>query len=383
MIRQIHLVRLPPPRACARVAPALSEPVKTPSRHGLPPRGPCLAAPQTADVQHEPCTPDGTVVILQYVHTGIITAELGVNVQAIWVQEGSSVYLGARTISLPEMPDRAATKGDFVVIYVRQAGIYVGRVTDEGNGPGTGETPKRMYGINLERYFRTRWSLPRDLWTLFSVQPQLISDPHQVALLNEVIAGARTANTSHWHILFDELADPHHSPVIADLVLIESMQTEGSGVSFCDACKMGCTELLEVDLLDAAIDREWFIPWSALTSFQFQLREALDDGWLERTSGENNLDLARRYLEVLLGDWTNDVETPILFGLRRGVVERWSWILVAFAADGEHPSSIDRAFASRADAESYLPILGCRTSADLGTEQLKSLGVTDPDGHTL
>ena len=94
--------------------------------------------------------------------------------QVIWAQEGSSVYLGARTLSLPEMPDRAATKGDFVVIYVRRAGIYVGRVTDEGNGPGAGETPKRMYGINLERYFRTRWSLPRDLWTLFSVQPKLI-----------------------------------------------------------------------------------------------------------------------------------------------------------------------------------------------------------------
>jgi hypothetical protein len=304
-------------------------------------------------------------------------------VQVIWAQEGSSVYLGARTLSLPEVPGRAVTKGDFVVIYVRRAGIYVGRVTDEGNGPGAGETPKRMYGINLERYFRTRWSLPRDLWTLFSVQPQLISDPHQVALLNEVIAGTRTVNTSHRHILFDELADPPHSPVIADLVLIESMRAEGSGVSFCDACKMDCTELLEVDLLDSAIDREWFIPWSALTSFQFKLREALDDGWLERTPGENNLDLARRYLEVLLGDWTNDVETPILFGLRRGVVERWSWILVAFAADGEHPSSIDRAFPSRTEAETYLPTLGCRTSADLGPEQLKALGVTDPDGHTL
>jgi len=304
-------------------------------------------------------------------------------VQAIWVQEGSSVYLGARTISLPEVPARAVMKGDFVVIYVRRAGIYVGRVTDEGNSPGAGEAPRRMYGINLERYFRTRWSLPRDLWTLFSVQPQHISDPHHVALLNEVIAGTRTVNASPRHILFDALSDPASSPVIADLVLIESMQTEGSGLSFCDACKVDCTELLEVDLLGTAIDREWFIPWSALTSFQFKLREALGDGWLERTHGENNLDLARRYLEVLLGDWTDDVETPISFGLRRGVAERWSWILVAFAADGEHPSSIDRAFPSRTEAETYLPTLGCRTSADLGPEQLKALGVTDPDGHTL
>jgi len=303
--------------------------------------------------------------------------------QSIWVQEGSSVYLGARTISLPEVPARAVMKGDFVVIYVRRAGIYVGRVTDEGNSPGAGETPKRMYSINLERYFRTRWSLPRDLWTLFSVQPQLISDPHHVALLNEVIAGTRTVSASFLHILFDELSDPASSPVIADLVLIESMRAEGSGVSFCEACKTDCTELLEVDLLDTAIDRDQFTPWSALTGFQFKLREALEDGWLERTPGENNLDVARRYLDVLLGDWTDDVETPILFGLRRGVVERWSWIWVAFAADGEHPSSIDRAFSSRAEAEAYLPTLGCRTGADLGPEQLKALGVTDPDGHTL
>jgi hypothetical protein len=240
-----------------------------------------------------------------------------------------------------------------------------------------------MYSINLEWCFSARWSLPRDLWTLFSVQPQLILDPHQVALLNEVIAGTRTVSASPRHILFDELADPPQSPVLADLALIESMRAEGSGVSFCAACKMDCTELLAVDLLDTAIDREWFIPWSALTGFQFKLREVLEDGWLERTAGENNLDVARRYLDVILGDWTDDVETPILFGLRRGVVERWSWILVTFAADGEHPSSIDRAFSSRAEAEAHLPTLGCRTGADLGPEQLKALGVTDPDGHTL
>ncbi len=303
--------------------------------------------------------------------------------QAIWVQEGSSVYLGARTISLPEMPDRAATKGDFVVIYVRRAGIYVGHVTDEGNSSGDGETPRRMYGINLERYFRTRWSLPRDLWTLFSVQPQLISDPHHVALLNEVIAGTRTVSASTRHILFDELADPLQSPVIGDLVLIESMRADGSSVSFCEACKMVCTEVLGIDHLDTAIDRDQFVSWDALSGFKFRLREALDDGWFERTAGENNLDVARRYLDVILGDWTDDVETPILFGLRRGVVERWSWILVTFAADGEHPSSIDRAFSSRAEAEAHLPTLGCRTGADLGPEQLKALGVTDPDGHTL
>ena len=303
--------------------------------------------------------------------------------QAIWVQEGSSVYLGARTISLPEMPARAVMKGDFVVIYVRRVGIYVGRVTDEGNSPGAGETPKRMYSINLERYFRTRWSLPRDLWALFSVQPQLISDPHQVALLNEVIAGTRTVSTSPRHILFDEMADPSLSPVIGDLVLIESMRAEGSGVSFCEACKADCTELLEVDLLDTAIDRDWFIPWSALTSFQFKLREVLEDGWFERTPGENNLDVARRYLDVLLGDWTDDVETPILFGLRRGAVERWSWILVALSSDGEHPSSTKCAFSRRKDAEDHLPTLGCRTSADLGPEQLRALGIDNPDGLTL
>jgi hypothetical protein len=146
---------------------------------------------------------------------------------------------------------------------------------------------------------------------------------------------------------------------------------------------MVCTEVLGIDHLDTAIDRDQFVSWDALSGFKFRLREALDDGWFERTAGENNLDVARRYLDVILGDWTDDVETPILFGIRRGVVERWSWILVTFAADGEHPSSIDRAFSSRAEAEAHLPTLGCRTGADLGPEQLKALGVTDPDGHTL
>jgi hypothetical protein len=304
-------------------------------------------------------------------------------VQAIWVQEGSSVYLGARVISLPEMPARAVTKGDFVVIYVRRVGIYVGRVTDEGNSTGAGEALRRMYSINLEWFFGTRWSLPRDLWALFSVQPQLILDPNQVALLNEVIDGTRTVSTSVRHILFDELADPPASPVIGDLVLIESMRADGSSVSFCEACKMVCTEVLGIDHLDTAIDRDQFVSWDALSGFAFRLREALDDGWFERAPDEKNLDVARRYLDVVLGDWADDLETPILFGLRRGTVERWSWILVAFSSDGEHPSSIKRAFSRREDAEGHLPALGCRTSADLGPEQLRALGIDDPDGLTL
>ena len=286
-------------------------------------------------------------------------------------------------ISLPEMPARAVTKGDFVVIYVRRVGIYVGRVTNEGNSTGAGETLRRMYSINLEGYVSARWSLPRDLWTLFSVHPQLILDPHQVALLNEVTDGTRTVSTSLRHILFDELADPPASPVIGDLVLIESMRADGSSVSFCEACKMVCTEVLGIDHLDTAIDRDQFVSWDALSGFKFRLREALDDGWFERAPDEKNLDVARRYLDVVLGDWADDVETPILFGLRRGTVERWSWILVAFSSDGEHPSSIKRAFSRREDAEGHLPALGCRTSADLGPEQLRALGIDDPDGLTL
>ncbi len=286
-------------------------------------------------------------------------------------------------ISLPEMPARAVTKGDFVVIYVRRVGIYVGRVTDEGNSTGAGETLRRMYSINLEWYFGTRWSLPRDLWALFSVQPQLILDPYQVALLNEVIDGTRTVSTSLRHILFDELADPPASPVIGDLVLIESMRAEGSNMSFCEACKSVCTEVLDIDYLDTAIEGDPFVSWDALRGFKFRLREALDDGWFERTPDEKNLEVARRFLDVILGDWADDVETPILFGLRRGTVERWSWILVAFSSDGEHPSSIEHAFSRREDAEAHLPTLGCRTSADLGPEQLRALGIDDPNGLML
>ena len=303
--------------------------------------------------------------------------------QSIWVQEGSSAHLGARTIALPEQPTRAAMKGDFVVIYVRRVGIYVGHVTDEHNTPDVREALSSLRNINLEWFFGARWTLQRDLWNLFSVQPQLIADRHQVAVLNEVVNGTQAVNASSLHILFDELADPPSSPVIGDLALIESMRAEGSSVSFCESCKMVCTEVLDIDYLDAAIDRDQFVSWDALSGFEFRLREALDDGWFERTPSEKNLDVARRYLDVILGDWTDDVETPILFGLRRGTVERWSWILVAFSSDGEHPSSIKRAFSRREDAEGDLPALGCRTSADLGPEQLRALGIDGPDGLTL
>lgn len=100
MIRQIHLARLPPPQACVRVTPAPQSLSRRLRSAGYLPGWLCLATLQPADVQHEACTRGGPVAILQYVHTGIITAELGVNVQAIWVQEGSSVYLGPRMASL-------------------------------------------------------------------------------------------------------------------------------------------------------------------------------------------------------------------------------------------------------------------------------------------
>lgn len=307
----------------------------------------------------------------------------GVNVQAIWVQEGSFVHLGVNALSLPEQPTRAAIKGDFVVISVRRVGIYVGHVTDERNTLDVREALSNLRNINLQWFFGARWTLPRGLWNLFSVQPRFIADGHQVALLNEVVNGTHKVNPSSLHILFDELADPPASPVIGDLALIESMRAEGSSVAFCESCKMVCTEVLKIDYLDTAIDRDQFVSWDALSGFELRLREALDDGWFERTPGEKNLDVARRYLDVILGGWTDDVETPILFGLRRGSVERWSWILVAFSSDGEHPSSIKRAFSRREDAENHLPALGCRTSADLGPEQLRALGIDDPDGLTL
>lgn len=131
----------------------------------------------------------------------------GVNLQAIWVQEGSFVHLGSNALSLPEQPTRAAIKGDFVVIYVRRAGIYVGHVTDERNTLDVREALNNLRNINLKWFFGARWTLPRGPWNLFSAQPQFIADGHQVVLLNEVVNGTHKVNSSSLHILFDELVD--------------------------------------------------------------------------------------------------------------------------------------------------------------------------------
>jgi hypothetical protein len=275
--------------------------------------------------------------------------------------------------------------GDYVAIYVRRRGLYVGRVTGPYSFDTSGLVPHHSRTINIEEFVEDKWAVPQELWPLFSGLSRLIADETQVKLLSQVLNGTSPKPPSTRHLLFDELgsSDPSKSFVIGELALAESEEESSRGASDCTPCGEVCTEMLHMDLINSAVSESKFLYWSALATFRDKLSEALDDGWLTRLPHETNLEVARKYLDVLIEEWTDDVETPILFGLRKAAAERWSWILVSFAADGGHPSSIDRAFPSQSEAEAYLPTLGCRTGADLGPEQLIALGVTDPNGHTL
>ncbi len=275
--------------------------------------------------------------------------------------------------------------GDFVAIYARRRGLYLGRITGDYIYDTAGLVPYHSREIKIETFVDKRWVLPQELWHLFGGLSRLISDEKQLELIGEVLSGTSPKPPSTRHLLFDALGRPDvaTSPVVGELVLAESEEEVSTEVFNCSQCGRVCTELLHIDLINSVISDSKFIAWSALASLHDRLSEALDDGWFQRLPEETNLEVARRFLNILIEEWTDDIDTPVLYGLRKGPEERWSWILVAFAADGGHPSSIDRAFPSRAEAETFLPTLGCRTSADLGPEQLKALGVTDPDGHTL
>ena len=275
--------------------------------------------------------------------------------------------------------------GDYVAIYARRRGLYLGRVTGDYNFDTTGLVPYHNRNVKIERFIEDKWAVPQELWPLFSGLSRLISDETQVALLSQVLNGTSPKPPSTRHLLFDELgsSDPSRSFVIGELALAESEEEFSEGATNCVRCGEVCAEMLHIDLIESAISRANFVHWSALGDFYEKLRAALDDGWLTRLPGETNLEVARRFLDVLIGEWADDVETPILFGLRKAGVERWSWILVAFSADGGHPSSIDKALPSRSAAEAYLPSLGCRTGADLSSAQLKLFGVLDPESYTL
>ena len=275
--------------------------------------------------------------------------------------------------------------GDYVAIYVRRRGLYIGRVTGPYSFDTSGLVPHHSRTINIEEFVEDKWAVPQALWPLFSGLSRLITDETQVKLLSQVLNGTSPKPPSTRHLLFDELgsSDPSKSFVIGELALAESEEEPYGGANDCAQCGEVCAEMLHIDLIESAISRANFVHWSALGDFYEKLRAALDDGWLTRLPGETNLEVARRFLDVLIGEWADDVKTPVLFGLRKAAVERWSWILIAFSADGGHPSSIDKAFPSRAEAEAYLPILGCRTGADLGPAQLKLFGVMDPEGYTL
>jgi hypothetical protein len=277
------------------------------------------------------------------------------------------------------------TIGDFVVIVSRRRGLCIGRVTGNYIFQASDILPQHSRTIEIEKFVQKRWALPHELWHLFSGQSRLITGQKQVQLIKQVLNGTSHVAPSTRHLLWDALGRQNiaASPVVGELVLAESEEEVSAEAIDCAQCGNACTELVHIDLLNAVISDSRLIAWSALADFHERLSEALNDGWFQRLTHETNIEVSRRFLDHVIEDWTDDTELPVLFGLRKGVEERWSWILVAFAADGGHPSSIDRAFPSRAEAEAYLPTLGCRTSADLGPEHLRELGIADPNGHTL
>ena len=273
--------------------------------------------------------------------------------------------------------------GDYVAICSQAGDLWVAEVTGDYEFTRNAVTHRHHRAIRMISHFEDMYALPKALWPLFGGRTRLVADEIQLYSLREVLNGVFPKPASRLHILFESMAAPASSRAVQDLAfeLAEYPPTEGG--RFCESCGATCTEMLHIDSVDTALNDGAFVPWGAILNFSDRLYETVNDGWLERLPGESNLAIARRFLDSLLEDWTDDVDTPILFGLRQGNEERWSWILVAYGSDGGHPASINSSFRTRNAAEAHLATLGCRSGDDLGAERLRLFGITDPEGHEL
>ena len=273
--------------------------------------------------------------------------------------------------------------GDYVAICSQAGDLWVAEVTGDYEFTRNAVTHRHYRAIRMISHFDDMYALPKTLWPLFGGRTRLVADEIQLNSLREVLNGVLPKPASRLHILFDSMSEPTSSRAVQDLAFELAEHPSAEDEWFCASCGATCTQLLHIDSIDFAINNGVFVRWGAILNFLVRMNEAIEDGWLERLPGENNLAIARRFLNSLLEDWTDDVDTPILFGLRQGNEERWSWILVAYGSDGGHPASINSSFPTRDTAEAHLVALGCRSGDDLGAEQLRLFGITDPEGIQL
>lgn len=273
--------------------------------------------------------------------------------------------------------------GDLVTFGMTWHQAWIGRVVSNYSFTQNGNTFRHFRKVEMIAHFEDRLSLPKELWELFRGVSRLVTDDTQVQLLVEVLNQQTPLPQSVAHRLFDGLSGNNLPPELGDLVLSVSEDLlDTSEISSCERCSFKCTEIVYVDLLNDAVNHPLY-PWGALSEIHSGIIDGLGNAWLERKPDETNLSLARRYIDVRREDWSEDLDTPVLLGIRRDGVERWVWTLVHFSGGHAFPILIGQAFPTRKAAEDHLSTLGFRSSDDVSEDQLRSLGIASPMGLEL
>jgi hypothetical protein len=273
--------------------------------------------------------------------------------------------------------------GDLVTFGMTWHQAWIGRIVGDYTFVRDGATHRHSRKIEMIAHFEDRLSLPKELWELFRGYSRIVADDPQVQRLAAVLSQPAPVPESVLHRLFDGLSGNILPPELGDLVLSTSEDMfDTAELSACERCSLHCTELVYVDLLNDAVNQPLY-PWTTFSEIRTELTDALGDPWLERKSDETNLSLARRYIDIRREDWSGDLDTPVLLGVRRNGVERWVWTLVHFSGGEAFPTLIGQVFPSREAAESHLATLGFRSSGEITGEQLRLLGIENPMGLEL
>lgn len=273
--------------------------------------------------------------------------------------------------------------GDFVTFGMTWHEAWIGRIIGDYTFTHNGTTHRHSRKIEVVAHFKDRLSLPKELWELFRGYSRLVTDVALLQLVAEVLSQPTPAPQSVLHRLFDGLGGKNLPPEIGDLSLSISQDLfDAAELSSCERCSRSCTELIYFDALNDAVNRPLY-PWKAFNDICTAINDALNETWLERNPAETNLSLARRYIDVRCEDWSDDLDTPVLLGVRRDGVERWAWTLVHFSGGYAFPNLIDLVFPARADAEAHLLALGFRSTTEVTSERLHSLGIANPMGLEL
>lgn len=273
--------------------------------------------------------------------------------------------------------------GDLVTFGMTWHQAWIGRIVGDYAFVHDGATHRHSRKIEMIAHFEDRLLLPNELWELFRGYSRLVADDAKMQLLAEVLSQPAPAPQSVLHRLFDGLGGNTLQPELGDIALsISEDLFDTAELSSCERCSLHCTELVYVDLLNDAVNQPLY-PWNAFSEIHKEIIDALGESWLERRPDESNLSLARRYIDIRREDWSGDLDTPVLLGVRRDGVERWAWTLVHFSGGDAFPILIGQAFQTREDADLHLTTLGFRSSGEVSGEQLRSLGIANPMGLEL